>query len=99
MLSLFPFFFGFVFSHIFKLFTGELYVQAQKMFDSGMYAQLLSVIHSAINEAKSANNNFETEFVSHLFLSLWGHHFPFPAWFYCFQVFVPLRHFIHFRTM
>lgn len=93
------FFFLFVFSHIFKLFTGELYVQAQKMFDSGMYAQLLSVIHSAINEAKSANNNFEAEFVSHLFQSLWGHHFPFPAWFIVFKSSVPLHHFIHFKTM
>lgn len=41
---------------------GEIYVQAQKLFDSGMYTQLLSVIDSAIKEAKIANQNFEAEF-------------------------------------
>lgn len=48
-------------------FTGEIYVQAQKLFDSGMYTQLLSVIDSAIKEAKIANQNFEAEFVSYFF--------------------------------
>uniref|UniRef100_A0A5B7BVG9 Protein MON2 homolog n=1 Tax=Davidia involucrata TaxID=16924 RepID=A0A5B7BVG9_DAVIN len=41
---------------------GELYVQAQGMFDDGMYTQLLAVIHMAIKQAKITNNNFEAEF-------------------------------------
>lgn len=41
---------------------GELYVHAQGMFDSGMYTKLLSVIDSAVKEAKISNNNFEAEF-------------------------------------
>ncbi|KAA8544984.1 hypothetical protein F0562_019799 [Nyssa sinensis] len=41
---------------------GELYVQAQGMFDDAMYTQLLAVIHMAIEEAKITNHNFEAEF-------------------------------------
>nr|XP_043614780.1 protein MON2 homolog [Erigeron canadensis] len=41
---------------------GELYVHAQGMFESNMYSQLLSVIDSAIREAKITQNNFEAEF-------------------------------------
>ncbi|KAL4582852.1 hypothetical protein LXL04_007413 [Taraxacum kok-saghyz] len=41
---------------------GEVYTHAQGMFDSNMYAQLLSVIDSAIKEAKITQNNFEAEF-------------------------------------
>ncbi|KAL3516234.1 hypothetical protein ACH5RR_023136 [Cinchona calisaya] len=41
---------------------GELYVQAQGMFDSDMYKQLLSVIDTAIKEAKFTSNNFEAEY-------------------------------------
>ncbi|KAK3011261.1 hypothetical protein RJ639_010612 [Escallonia herrerae] len=41
---------------------GELYLQAQGMFDSGMYTQLLSVIDLANKEAKCTNNTFEAEF-------------------------------------
>lgn len=44
--------------------TGEVYVHAQGMFESSMYSQLLSVIDSAIREAKINQNNFEAEFVS-----------------------------------
>ncbi|KAL6998603.1 hypothetical protein U1Q18_050281, partial [Sarracenia purpurea var. burkii] len=42
---------------------GELYVQAQGMFDSGMYKQLLAVIHMAVKQTKITNNNFEAEFI------------------------------------
>ena len=49
------------------LFTGELYVQANGMFDSGMYTRLLGVIHMAVKQAKISNNNFEAEFVSQFF--------------------------------
>ncbi|WOG82786.1 hypothetical protein DCAR_0101954 [Daucus carota subsp. sativus] len=41
---------------------GEIYVQAQELFDGGMYTQLLVVIDSAITEANVANQNFEAEF-------------------------------------
>ncbi|KAF5791184.1 putative mon2, dimerization and cyclophilin-binding domain, guanine nucleotide exchange factor [Helianthus annuus] len=41
---------------------GEVYVHAQGMFESSMYAQLLSIIDSAIKEAKTTQNNFEAEF-------------------------------------
>ncbi|KAK1432406.1 hypothetical protein QVD17_09302 [Tagetes erecta] len=41
---------------------GEVYVHAQGMFESSMYSQLLSVIDSAIREAKINQNNFEAEF-------------------------------------
>lgn len=48
-------------------FIGEIYVQAQELFDGGMYTQLLVVIDSAITEANVANQNFEAEFVCHIF--------------------------------
>ncbi|CAI9769498.1 unnamed protein product [Fraxinus pennsylvanica] len=41
---------------------GELYVQAQGMFDDGMYKQLILIIESAIAEAKFTINNFEAEY-------------------------------------
>ncbi|XP_038879345.1 protein MON2 homolog isoform X2 [Benincasa hispida] len=41
---------------------GELYVQAQMMFDNQMYTQLLSVVDLAIKQAIITNENFETEF-------------------------------------
>ncbi|XP_022155395.1 protein MON2 homolog isoform X2 [Momordica charantia] len=41
---------------------GELYVQAQMMFDSDMYTQLLSVVDLAIKQAIITNENFEAEF-------------------------------------
>ncbi|KAL7607146.1 uncharacterized protein LOC111910718 [Lactuca sativa] len=41
---------------------GEVYAHAQGMFDSSMYGQLLSIINSAIKEAKITQNNFEAEF-------------------------------------
>ncbi|KAI3784337.1 hypothetical protein L1987_43435 [Smallanthus sonchifolius] len=41
---------------------GEVYVHAQGMFESSMYSQLLSIIDSAIREAKNTQNNFEAEF-------------------------------------
>ncbi|XP_071711861.1 uncharacterized protein [Rutidosis leptorrhynchoides] len=41
---------------------GEVYVHAQGMFESSMYSQLLSIIESAIREAKITQNNFEAEF-------------------------------------
>nr|XP_027114416.1 protein MON2 homolog isoform X2 [Coffea arabica] len=41
---------------------GEVYVQAQAMFDTDMYKQLLSVIDTAIKEAKFASDNFEAEY-------------------------------------
>ncbi|GFY90641.1 ARM repeat superfamily protein [Actinidia rufa] len=43
---------------------GDLYVQANGMFDSGMYTRLLGVIHMAVKQAKISNNNFEAEFVN-----------------------------------
>lgn len=47
--------------------TGELYVQAQGMFDDGMYTRLLAVIHTAVKQASTTNNNFEAEFVCQFF--------------------------------
>lgn len=41
---------------------GEVYSHAQGMFENDMYAQLLSIIDSAIREAKITQNNFEAEF-------------------------------------
>ncbi|CAA3013760.1 MON2 homolog isoform X1 [Olea europaea subsp. europaea] len=41
---------------------GELYAQAQGMFDDGMYKQLILIIESAIAEAKFTINNFEAEY-------------------------------------
>ncbi|KAI3669236.1 hypothetical protein L6452_40463 [Arctium lappa] len=41
---------------------GEVYVHAQAMFDSSMYAQLLNIIESAIREANITQSNFEAEF-------------------------------------
>lgn len=41
---------------------GEIYVQAQELFDHDMYTQLLSVIDLAITEANIANQHFEAEF-------------------------------------
>ncbi|XP_059291369.1 uncharacterized protein LOC132044850 isoform X2 [Lycium ferocissimum] len=41
---------------------GELYVQAQGMFDNGTYLKLLSVVDSGIKQAKVANSNFEAEY-------------------------------------
>lgn len=41
---------------------GEVYAHAQGMFESNMYSQLLSIVDSAIKEAKINQNNFEAEF-------------------------------------
>ncbi|XP_058213354.1 uncharacterized protein LOC131325232 isoform X4 [Rhododendron vialii] len=41
---------------------GELYVQAQGMFDNGMYTRLLVVVHTAFKQDSTTNNNFEAEF-------------------------------------
>ncbi|XP_050143389.1 uncharacterized protein LOC126619152 isoform X2 [Malus sylvestris] len=41
---------------------GELYVQAQRMFDDNLYQQLLAVIDSAVKQAIIGNDNCDTEF-------------------------------------
>ncbi|GMN25335.1 hypothetical protein TIFTF001_000898 [Ficus carica] len=41
---------------------GELYVQAQRMFDDHLYTQLLGIIGLAVKQAVINNDNFETEF-------------------------------------
>uniref|UniRef100_A0A6N2LZA3 Protein MON2 homolog n=1 Tax=Salix viminalis TaxID=40686 RepID=A0A6N2LZA3_SALVM len=41
---------------------GELYVQAQNMFDDKMFSQLLGIIDLAVKEAIVTNDSFETEF-------------------------------------
>ncbi|GER36682.1 ARM repeat superfamily protein [Striga asiatica] len=41
---------------------GELYFQAQGMFDNDMYKQLIFVIDSTIKESKISNNNFEADY-------------------------------------
>ncbi|XP_006347403.1 protein MON2 homolog isoform X2 [Solanum tuberosum] len=41
---------------------GELYVQAQGMFDNDTYLKLLSVVDSGIKQAKVDNSNFEAEY-------------------------------------
>ncbi|KAJ4719601.1 Protein MON2-like protein [Melia azedarach] len=41
---------------------GELYVQAQRMFDDHMYTQLLAIIDFTIKQTIITNDNFETEF-------------------------------------
>lgn len=40
---------------------GELYVQAQSMFDSQMYTQLLAIIHLAIKQSMMGSENVETD--------------------------------------
>ncbi|OVA15488.1 protein of unknown function DUF1981 [Macleaya cordata] len=40
---------------------GELYVQAQKMFDSDMYSQLLLIIQLAVRQHKSTSDSMETD--------------------------------------
>ncbi|XP_019071203.1 uncharacterized protein [Solanum lycopersicum] len=41
---------------------GELYVQAQGMFDNDTYLKLLSVVDSGIKQAEVDNSNFEAEY-------------------------------------
>ncbi|KAF2298518.1 hypothetical protein GH714_023926 [Hevea brasiliensis] len=41
---------------------GELYVQAQRMFDDQMFSQLIGIIDLAIKQAITTNENFESEF-------------------------------------
>ncbi|KAE8010084.1 hypothetical protein FH972_006478 [Carpinus fangiana] len=41
---------------------GELYVQAQKMFDDRMYTQLLAIIDLVVKQAVITTDSFETEF-------------------------------------
>ncbi|KAL7239326.1 hypothetical protein ACSBR2_005270 [Camellia fascicularis] len=41
---------------------GELYEQAQSMFDNAMYTRLLAIVHMAVKQAKFTNYNFEAEF-------------------------------------
>ncbi|KAK6911442.1 Mon2/Sec7/BIG1-like, dimerization and cyclophilin-binding domain [Dillenia turbinata] len=40
---------------------GELYVQAQKMFDRDMYTQLLAVIHLAAQDSRMNNDNLDID--------------------------------------
>ncbi|XP_042513144.1 protein MON2 homolog isoform X2 [Macadamia integrifolia] len=40
---------------------GEIYMQAQKMFDEGMYLQLLEIIHLAVGQPKCNSDNMEAE--------------------------------------
>ncbi|XP_043691175.1 protein MON2 homolog isoform X2 [Telopea speciosissima] len=42
---------------------GEIYMQAQKMFDEGMYMQLLEIIHLAVGQPKYNSDNTEAEIV------------------------------------
>lgn len=44
-------------------------MQAQGMFDNGMYTQLLVAVHTAFKQDSTTNNNFEAEFVSQFFRS------------------------------
>lgn len=44
--------------------AGELYVQAQKMFDDRMYTQLLAIIDLAVKQTMITHDNYEIEFVS-----------------------------------
>ncbi|KAF7805180.1 protein MON2-like protein isoform X1 [Senna tora] len=41
---------------------GELYVQAQGMFNDEMYTRLIAIINSAVKQAMLTNDNFEIEF-------------------------------------
>ncbi|KAH9688325.1 ARM repeat superfamily protein [Citrus sinensis] len=41
---------------------GELYVQAQKMFDDRMYGQLLAIIDLAVRQTMITHDNYEIEF-------------------------------------
>ncbi|XP_048323990.2 uncharacterized protein LOC107412268 isoform X2 [Ziziphus jujuba] len=41
---------------------GELYVQAQRMFDNQLYTMLLGIINLAVKQAIVDSDNFETEF-------------------------------------
>lgn len=41
---------------------GELYVQAQMMFDDGTYTQLLAIIRLVVKQSKMNNDNFEVEY-------------------------------------
>lgn len=54
----------------FSNFAGELYVQAQMMFDDRLYTQLLGIIELAVKQTNVANDNFENEFVSELSRSI-----------------------------
>lgn len=49
--------------------TGELYVQAQRMFNDEMFSQLIGIIDLAIKQAITTNENFESEFVSKFLVS------------------------------
>ncbi|KAJ4955381.1 hypothetical protein NE237_012164 [Protea cynaroides] len=42
---------------------GEIYMHAQKMFDEGMYMQLLEIIHLAVGQPKCDTDNIEAETV------------------------------------
>lgn len=52
--------------NLFELLTGELHVQAQRMFDDHLYKQLLAIIGSAVKQAIIINDSSETEFVSQI---------------------------------
>ncbi|KAL0397341.1 UNVERIFIED_CONTAM: protein MON2 [Sesamum calycinum] len=41
---------------------GEVYAQAQGMFDNDMYKQLILVVDSAVKEARTTNSTFEAEY-------------------------------------
>ncbi|XP_020540275.1 protein MON2 homolog isoform X1 [Jatropha curcas] len=41
---------------------GEMYVQAQRMFDDQMFSQLIAIINLAVKQIIATNDNFESEF-------------------------------------
>lgn len=47
-----------------QTFAGELYVQAQRMFDDHRFSQLLAIIQLAIKQTMITNDNYESDFVS-----------------------------------
>lgn len=60
--------------------TGELYVQAHRMFDESMYTQLLAIIDLAVKQAIITTDNFETEFVRTCFVLSSHSFFLFCPW-------------------
>lgn len=54
------------FTPYFDHLSGELYVQAQGLFNDVVYTQLIAIIDLAVKQAMLTNDNFEMEFVSPL---------------------------------
>lgn len=54
------------FTSYFDHLSGELYVQAQGLFNDVVYTQLIAIIDLAVKQAMLTNDNFEMEFVSPL---------------------------------